>query len=247
CSVGIGPNKLLAKLASDLEKPDGFVVVRPGEEIDFLKDLPISRLWGVGERTAQKFRALGVSTIGELQGLTLDELVSKFGRPGRSLYNLARGIDPSPVVPERAARSIGHETTFTEDLTDREALKKTLFELSEEVARRLRGGGLRGGTVQLKVRFADFSTITRALTLPQPTDLAGRIWDAVEHLFEKHGRLQQGVRLVGVRVTGLIPGTLEQLQLFPDEQEERSLELERLIDELRGQFGDDALKWGRSL
>jgi len=243
CSVGVAPNKFLAKLASDLEKPDGFVVVHAGEEIDFLKDLPISRLWGVGERTARRLQDLGVSTIGQLQEVPLERLMNEFGKFGRALYELARGIDPRPVVPERGARSIGQERTFPEDLTDRNILKKILFTLSEGVAQRLRAERLKGKTVQLKVRFADFTTITRATTLARPTDLTERIWEEVEQLFDERVQLQQGVRLLGVRVSGLVAE--EPLPLFPEE--ERSAELERVIDELRERFGEDALRWGRSL
>jgi len=243
CSVGVAPNKFLAKLASDLEKPDGLVIVRAGEE--FLKDLPISRLWGVGERTARRLQGLGASTIGQLREFSLERLVHEFGRFGRTLYELARGIDKSPVVPEREARSIGQERTFAEDLTDREILKKILFALSEEVGRRLRAAGLKGGTVQIKVRFADFTTISRSATLPRPTELTERIFKEAERLFDGRVRLRQGVRLLGVRVSGLVTEEQEQLPLFPAEG--RSGKLERLIDELRERFGEDAIKWGRSL
>jgi DNA polymerase-4 len=173
CSVGVGPNKFLAKLASSLAKPDGFLVVREGEELAFLEDLPIERLWGVGEATAKRLRGLGITTVGQLRGLALEELLDKFGSLGRSLYELARGIDRSPVIPEREARSLGAERTFPEDLTDPEEMERVLFSLSEEVGRRLREERLKARTVQLKVRFADFTTITRALTLPQADRLRG--------------------------------------------------------------------------
>jgi DNA polymerase-4 len=199
----------------------------------------------VGERTARRLQDLGVSTIGQLQEVPLERLVSEFGKFGRTLYDLARGIDTSPVVPEREARSIGHERTFAEDFTDRAVLKKTLFALSEEVGRRLRAERLKGKTVQLKVRFADFTTITRAATLARPTNLTEHIWEEVERLFDERVQLRQGVRLLGVRVSGLAPEGQEELPLFPDEG--RSAELERLIDELRKRFGEDAIRWGRSL
>jgi len=243
CSIGVAPNKFLAKLASDLEKPDGFVVVRAGEE--FLKDLSISRLWGVGKGAARQLRGLGVSTIGQLRELPLERLLHEFGRFGQVLYNFARGIDPSPVVPEREARSIGQERTFAEDISDREVLKRILFKLSEEVGRRLRAAGLQGKTVQIKVRFADFTTITRTAALARPTDLGEGIYEEIERLFAERVQLRQGVRLLGVRVSGLVAAGQGRLPLFPDE--ERSAELERLVDELRERFGEDALKWGRSL
>jgi len=173
CSVGVAPNKFLAKLASDLEKPDGFVIVRAGEELPFLENLPVSCLFGVGEKTARRLQDLGLSTIGQLREVPLEKLVHEFGSFGRTLYNLARGIDPSPVVPEREVRSLGQERTFAEDISDGEVLKRALFELSEEVGRRLRAAGLKGRTVQVKVRFADFTTTTRSATLPRPTDSGG--------------------------------------------------------------------------
>jgi DNA polymerase-4 len=247
CSVGVGPNKFLAKLASSLAKPDGFLVVREGEELAFLEDLPIERLWGVGEATAKRLRGLGITTVGQLRGLALEELLDKFGSLGRSLYELARGIDRSPVIPEREARSLGAERTFPEDLTDPEEMERVLFSLSEEVGRRLREEGLKGRTVQLKVRFADFKTITRAKTLSRPTDLGREIFEEARRLLAERVQLRQGVRLLGVQVSGLIPKDQEQLPLFQDEKERRSAELERLIDEIRARFGEEALKWGRAL
>lgn len=247
CSVGVAPNKFLAKLASDLAKPDGFLVVREGEEFRFLRDLPIERLWGVGEATARRLRGLGISTIGELQALPLEELLARFGRLGGSFYELARGIDRSPVVPDRSARSLSQERTFPEDISDRVELKRVLFKLSEEVGQRLRGERLKGRTVQLKVRFADFSTITRATTLDRPTAMSERIFEEAERLFTERVELKQGVRLLGVQVSGLIGEAEEQLPLFQDEREARSAELERLIDELRARFGEEVLKWGRDL
>ncbi len=250
CSVGVGPNKFLAKLASTLSKPDGFLIVREGEELEFLKGLPVERLWGVGEATAKRLRRLGITTVGQLQKLPLEELLDKFGRLGKSLYELARGIDKSPVIPEREARSLGAERTFPFDLTDREEMERVLFSLSEEVGRRLRAEGLKGRTVQLKVRFADFTTLTRSATLPRPTDLGERLFEEAKRLLAEKVQLRPGglgVRLLGVQVSNLIPPGREQLPLFQDEQERRSAELERLIDELRARFGEEALKWGRTL
>lgn len=249
CSVGVAPNKFLAKLASTLSKPDGFLVIREGEELPFLRDLPVERLWGVGEATAKRLRSLGITTVGQLQMLPLEELLNRFGSLGRSLYELARGIDRSPVVPEREARSLGAERTFPEDLTDPEEMERVLFALSEEVGQRLREEGLKGRTVQLKVRFADFTTITRATTLPRPTDLGQRIFEEAKRLLAERvePHQAQGVRLLGVQVSHLIPAEREQLPLFQDERERRAAALERLIDEVRARFGEEALKWGRTL
>ncbi|MGQ9601262.1 MAG: DNA polymerase IV [Candidatus Bipolaricaulia bacterium] len=249
CSVGVGPNKLLAKLASALSKPDGLLIVREGEELEFLKGLPVERLWGVGEAMAERLRRLGITTVGQLQERPLEELVRRFGHSGYVLYELARGIDKSPVIPEHEARSLGQERTLPEDLTDLEEMERVLFSLSEEVGRRLREEGLKGRTIQLKVRFADFTTITRAATLPKPTDLGERIFEEAKRLLTERVQLRQGqgVRLLGVQVSHLIPAGREQLPLFQDEQERRAAELERLIDQLRARFGEEALKWGRTL
>ncbi|HIC95792.1 TPA: DNA polymerase IV [Candidatus Bipolaricaulota bacterium] len=254
CSVGLAPSKFLAKLASSLGKPDGFVVVPDEGEREFLRDLPVECLRGVGEVTTRRLRALGIRTVGQLRERSLEELSRRFGSGvGRTLYELARGIDRSPVLPEREARSLSAERTFPEDLTDWEEMEQVLFSLSEELGRRLRAEGLKGRTVQLKVRFADFSTITRARTLIRPTDLGQRIFEEARKLLMEKVKPAQsqsqgrGIRLLGVQVSGLIPKDQEQLPLFSDEREERTAELERLIDELRERFGEGVIRWGRSV
>jgi len=254
CSVGLAPSKFLAKLASSLGKPDGFVVVPDEGEREFLRDLPVECLRGVGEVTTRRLRALGIRTVGQLRERSLEELSRRFGSGvGRTLYELARGIDRSPVLPEREARSLSAERTFPEDLTDWEEMEQVLFSLSEELGRRLRTEGLKGRTVQLKVRFADFSTITRARTLIRPTDLGQRIFEEARKLLMEKVKPAQsqsqgrGIRLLGVQVSGLIPKDQEQLPLFSDEREERTAELERLIDELRERFGEGVIRWGRSV
>ncbi|MFQ5694300.1 MAG: DNA polymerase IV, partial [Nitrospinota bacterium] len=176
-SVGIATNKLIAKIASDLEKPDGLVEVRPGEELDFLAPLPISRLWGVGRKTEPRLRALGVRTIGDLRGLPLRTLRERFGLLGEHLHNLAFGRDDREVVPESAPKSIGNETTFSEDVSDPERLRKTLLALSEEVGARLRAEGCRGRTVTLKFRYEDFTTHTRSHTRKEVTDVDAEVFE----------------------------------------------------------------------
>jgi len=159
-SIGLAANKLVAKIASGLEKPRGFVVVPHGKEAEFLSLLPVEKLWGVGEVTAKSLHEMGVFTIGQLALLPTAQLETKFGRRGRDLHRQARGIDDSPVVVEREEKSLSREITFAQDIGDRRVLRKTLLSLSEDVARRLRKRGLRGRTVKLKLRYADFTTLT---------------------------------------------------------------------------------------
>ena len=175
-SVGVATTKLVAKVASDLRKPDGLVVVPPGEEAAFLAPLPIRRLWGVGEQTRAVLAEHGVRTIGDLAELPVDVLVRRLGAHGAILHERARGIDPSPVTGDVAAKSVSHEHTFDVDTADAEVIERTLLALSEGVASRLRAGGVRASTVAVKVRDSGFHTVTRQRTLPEPTDLADPIF-----------------------------------------------------------------------
>ena len=203
-SVGVAPNKFLAKIASDLKKPDALVVVEPDKVQEFLDPLPVERLWGVGKQSSKVFQRLGIRTIGQLRQWPLDVLQARFGSSGEHLWNLAHGRDDRPVVPEREAKSISHETTFERDIADMDVLRAWLVDLADQVGWRLRRHGLRGRTVQLKVRFADFSLITRSQTLPEPTDITDELWRAADDLLCQ--RLPAGhlpVRLVGMGVSGM--------------------------------------------
>ncbi|MDQ2965300.1 MAG: DNA polymerase IV, partial [Chloroflexota bacterium] len=175
-SVGVASTKLVAKIASDLRKPDGLVVVPPGDEAAFLAPLPISRLWGVGEQTAAALRDYGVRTIGELAALDPEILTRRFGKHGASLAARARGEDTDPVSDRAEAKSIGHEHTFDVDTADRETIERTLLAMAEGVAGRLRASGVKAGTITVKIRDSTFHTITRQRTLPAPTDLTDPIW-----------------------------------------------------------------------
>lgn len=170
-SVGVAPNKFLAKIASDLRKPDALVVVEPDKVREFLDPLPVQRLWGVGKQSSQVFERLGIRTVGQLRGWPLDAILARFGCSGEHLWNLAHGRDDRAVVTEREAKSISHETTFEWDIHDKDVLRAWLVDLVEQVGCRLRQHGLRGRTVHLKVRFADFSTITRSQTIPEPSNI----------------------------------------------------------------------------
>lgn len=247
-SVGIAPNKFLAKIASDLEKPDGFVVVEPGTEQQFLDPLPIGRLWGVGRATNREFEKLGVRTIGQLRALPDESLHAKFGRHGDHLWQLAHAIDPRKVVPDREAKSISHETTFATDIRDMEALRGWLLHLTELVAQRLRQHELRGSTVQIKVRYGDFQTVTRAESLPQPTNVTDEIWEVASRLLAT--RLPDRplkVRLLGVGVSNLGSAGSLQPTLFPDESHESHSRLDRAVDTIRERFGRTSLSRGTDL
>jgi DNA polymerase-4 len=242
-SVGVAPNKFLAKVASDIEKPDGFVVVRPGAVQQFLDPLPVGRLWGVGRVTGATFQRLGVETIGQLRQLPASTLEELFGRTGMQLWRLAQGIDERQVVPDREAKMISHETTFPHDIADMATLRAALVELTEQVGRRLRRNGLNGRTVHLKVRSADFATISRAVTLSRPTDVTQELWQAASELLtQRVPRENLPVRLLGVGVSGLQCGTSPQQQLFDREEHRRQGRLDAAADTIRDRFGAAAIQ-----
>jgi DNA polymerase IV len=196
-SLGVATNKLLAKIASDRDKPGGLTVVRPGEETAFLAPLPVSALWGIGPVTAQRLAALGVTTVGQLAQTPAETLSPAFGRQAPSMIRRAQGIDHRPVVAEHKAHSMSRERTFDRDLADPEALGQHLLKLSQGVAQRLRRAGLSAGTVALKIRYADFSTFSRQTSLSVPTDDEQVIYQAALTLFRR-AWTRRAVRLLGV-------------------------------------------------
>ena len=243
-SVGVARNKFLAKLASDLEKPDGLVVFPPEAVAGRLWALPVERLWGVGPRTAGHLHGLGLRKIGDLLEVPLSRLVSRLGANAAGhLTALARGIDERPVNPSREARSISEERTYARDLFDPKLIHRELLARAEGVSRELRDEGLQGWTVSIKVRTGDFTTWTRSITLPSPTHLAGEILGAARELFRDRIDLGgRGVRLLGVGISGL--ETLappEQPGLFPDPDREREERSARVEDAVRRRFGDGAI------
>jgi DNA polymerase IV len=204
-SVGIGSSKLMAKIGSDLDKPDGLVVVPPGAELDVLHPLPVTRLGGVGPATAERLRQVGVRTVADLAAKSLPDLVALAGRThGSGLYALARAEDDRPVVAEREAKSISQEETFERDLTDLAVLGREIDAMAARVGSRLRAAELSGRTVTLKLRRYDFTTITRSQTLPQPTDDPRVIAGIARRLLTEAGT-SGGLRLLGVGVSGLSP------------------------------------------
>src|SRR4051812_45622301 len=214
-SVGIGSSKLMAKLASDMDKPDGLVVVRPGTELDVLHPLPVTRLGGVGPATAERLHQVGVKTVGDLAAKSLADLVALAGRAhGTGLYALARAEDDRAVVPDREAKSVSAEATFERDLTDLAVLGREIDTMAARVGGRLRASAFSGRTVTLKLRRYDFTTITRSQTLPQPTDDVRQIAATARRLLAEAGT-QGGLRLLGVGVSGL--SVYAQGDLFAEE------------------------------
>lgn len=248
-SVGVAPNKFLAKVASDLEKPDGLVVF-PLQDVPIrLWPMPVERLWGVGPRTAERLRSAGVATIGAIARHPEGKLDGKIGRRlAHHLRQLARGEDHRAVESHRGARSISEERTYGINLTDPERIDRAMLERAVGVARQLRRKELVARTVHLKVRTGDFTTWTRSVTLPEATDLAECIVAAARDLFAHGIRLEgQGVRLLGVGVSGLQAQGAGQRELFPDPARQRAHRLAEAADEVRRRFGKDAVTRARLL
>ncbi|MFH0962831.1 MAG: DNA polymerase IV [Planctomycetota bacterium] len=245
-SVGVGPNKFLAKLASDLDKPGGFVVVTLEGTAQFLASLPVERILGVGKVGKKQLNDLGVWTIADVERVGARALAAKFGKWGQTLWELAHGRDDSEVVPDWEAKSIGRETTFEEDLTDWESLAEMTTELVEDVGRRLRREALKAKRLEVKVRWTDFQTTSRTKTLPEPTSSDRVLTEAaLGSLAEKWGRGGRAVRLVGVSASGLVKAQFEQPSLFPDEGRAARGRLEVTMDRIRDRFGADAIRRGR--
>ena len=253
CSVGVAPNKFLAKLASEAAKPTatpagprpgaGVVVVPPGGELAFLHPLPVRALWGVGPKTQQILDRLGIRTVGDLADFDERELVTALGDAnGRHLHRLAHAVDDRPVEPDLRPKSISHEETFARDHTTLATLRVEAVRMAEAVAQRLRRHGYAGRTVTIKVRFHDFRTITRSLTLPAAVDGGTEVARAAKGLLEQIDPAA-GVRLLGVGVTNLDEHGAVQLRL-DDAEAAGWHEATSAVDAIRDRFGDDAIKPG---
>lgn len=254
CSVGAASTKFLAKLASEAAKPTatldgvrpgpGVVVVPIGDELAFLHPLPVRALWGVGPKTQARLDRLGVTTVGDLAALPEPALVAAVGRAaGRHLHALSNGIDDRPVVADQVAKSVGHEETFAHDLHDRAALGRELTRLADGVGRRLRAEGNTGRTVVLKLRYGDFHTITRSVTLAAPTDSSHTLAVAARGLLDGED-VAAGVRLLGVSVTGLVAGGAHHQLGFDDLAGTGAAawsDVDGAADAIRERFGPDAI------
>lgn len=243
-SVGIAPNKLVAKIASDIEKPDGFVVVKPDEVRAFLSPLPIRRLWGIGKITAKRMKDLGIKTIGDFASFSEEDVKIIFGSNGYDLWQNAHGIDTRKVKNEHKAKSISNETTFQKDVTDPEVINSTLLGLSEKVGYRLRSNKYYGKTIFLKVRLSDFTTLRRNSTFSEPVNLSKTIFSEIKFLYDKLKIAGQPIRLLGVGLSQLCGDKEHQLALF-DFEDERRRKAEEAVDILKKRFGTD--KIGRGL
>jgi DNA polymerase-4 len=232
--------------------PQAICVVPPGEEATFLAPLPTIALWGVGPKTAEKLKALGIHTIGDIAAWLAADLARRFGQHGEDLARRARGSDDRPIVTERAAKSISQETTFARDVSDRATLERTLREQATEIAQQLRRKDLMGTTVKLKIRWPDFTTPTRQFTLPQPTDEPQEIAEAALRLFGQIWTGVQAVRLIGVGVSGL-GSPPRQLSLWDappapsPEQNARQRRLEMALAAIQARFGPGVVQRGSEL
>lgn len=253
-SIGVASNKLVAKIATEVGKktakgnrpPFALTVVPPGEEAAFLAPLPADMLWGVGPKTFARLSQLGIKTIGDIAGWPEAELARLFGENGRELAQHARGLDDRPIVTERETKSISQETTFARDVREDAVLEKTLRDLSAEVGRNLQKSNLAGATIKLKIRWPDFTTLTRQETLAGQTDQENEISKTAIALMHSVRKPGQPVRLIGVGVSNLGP-PIRQLSLWDlqPEQVEREQRMQQAVDELRRRYGDQVIHHGK--
>ena len=248
CSIGVASNKLVAKTANNIGKgrhraphpPRAIEVVMPGTEAAYLAPLPIRELWGVGAKTAEHMEQLDIHTIGDIARQTEQFMMHHFGKSGFDFWQRAQGIDTRPVEPEHDAKSISRETTFARDISDRDELQRVLRKLAEDVGRRLRREQISGATIQVKLRWHDFTTITRQTTLSHPTQDDKTIIDTALKLFRENWR-GQAVRLVGVGISNLEQAQ-RQLSLWESDESAKSRKLQSTLDDLRDRFGDQSVQ-----
>ncbi|HEY9473256.1 MAG TPA: DNA polymerase IV [Mycobacteriales bacterium] len=243
CSVGVASTKFVAKLASTCCKPDGLLVVPPPDVLAFLHPLPIFALWGVGERTGERLATLGLRTVGDLANAPVSTLRHTVGRAvGEHLHALAWGRDPRRVTPDGPDGSIGAEETFDTDVHDDRVIRRELLRLADRTATRLRAGGLHARTVSIKVRFADFTTITRCRTLDVPTDVSQEVYETARDLFVALRLGQARIRLVGVRAEGLLSAEKAPEQLRLGAREHGWKDADRAVDQATRRFGAGAVR-----
>jgi DNA polymerase-4 len=246
CSVGVAPTMFVAKLATNFAKPDGLHVVSADKVIEFLHPLPIGALWGVGEKTAEQLSRLGLVCVADIANTPVKTLARVIGQAAAEhLYELAWGRDPRIVTPNQAEKSIGAERTFDSDLDDPELLHAEFLDLSNKVAKRLRAAEYFARTITIKVRFADFTSVTRSKSLSSSTDLATEIYTTSKSLFDAMQLQRARVRLVGVRATGLVPASESAVQLEFSQRDSGWREAEHAIDQVSQKFGNSAVKPAR--
>jgi DNA polymerase-4 len=242
-SVGIGTCKVVAKIASTLCKPDGLLEIAPGEEQAFLNPLPIAKLPGVGEKTEQSLKEMGIKTIGELASLPLDTIEKRFGATGAVIHSYARGIDDREVEAPGEAKSISQQLTFARDTLDRNFLEANLHNLCQEVCQELRSQNKRAKCVAIRLRYADFKTITRQVTLKEASDVTRVVFATAQQLLSKTLAKQENpIRLIGIRISSLA-GEEKQLPMF-DSRVAKFGHLDQAVDKIRKKYGPTAIKTG---
>jgi nucleotidyltransferase/DNA polymerase involved in DNA repair len=241
-SVGIAPNKMTAKIASDYIKPNGLVEVKQENLLDFLHPLPVDKLWGIGKKTKNELHKIGIKTIGDLARRNIEELIERFGENGRHAWKLARGIDPRKVEAVDIIKSISNEHTFEKDVNDENTIKDALMQLSESVSWRLRKSDLKGKTITLKIRFSDFKTYTRSVTLEKSTNFIDEIYKNSTERLGEFDLKKKAVRLVGVRVSNLSEKDW-QTDLYEklSDKEKKTERLHRALDRIIDKFGKSAI------
>jgi DNA polymerase-4 len=251
-SLGVASNKLVAKIATDVGKsshdsdspPNAITVVSPAKEMEFLDPLPVEALWGVGPKTAAKLEQLGILTIGALARWPYEDLVKRFGKHGDMLSKYAHGIDNSPISTEHVIKSISRETTFTKDVRDEKYIDKIIKSLSENVSQRLKKSYMVGSTVRIKLRWSDFTSLTRQITLSIPTDDPSEIYSYSMKLLDTTWDRKRSIRLVGVGISNL---TTHKIQLSLWSATNKSQVIEKVITQLQDRFGSDIIHRGKNL
>ena len=240
-SVGIAETKFVAKIASTRCKPDGLLLIGPDQTVPYLHSLPVGALWGVGAKTKEVLAKMGISTVADVAATPVSSLKKVLGATGEHVHQLAWGIDPRPVTPVRLEKSIGAEETFATDTDDDALLRRELLRLSHRTAGRLRSSGMVARTVSLKLRFADFSTITRSRTVQTPVDSAQLLYAVALQLLESVGTRAMAVRLVGVRAEQLEEAARTSLQLSIDRRDDNWRVAEQVLDQVALKFGDKSV------
>lgn len=245
-SAGVAPSKFVAKIASDIDKPDGLTVVAPEKVRDFLDPLPIGKMWGVGKVSQEALARIGIRTFQDLSRLSVDFLEKKFGKYGPKMHELSMGIDDRDVITHQEVKSIGHEETFSEDILDIHLAQKELLTLARKVARRLRDEGVKGKTITLKTKYNDFVLITRSSTLHKTTDDGTILYKTACELLKKTETGKRPVRLLGISVSQLsMHGSNEQLSLFSSiKTDKKRKDLNITLDSLQDRFGEDIVRPG---
>jgi DNA polymerase-4 len=244
CSVGVAPNRFLAKIASDYKKPDGLTVIHPDQVADFIDRLPIGKVPGIGPKTQPKVAEFGIRFLGDIRKFPEPTLASIFGSYGRRLLELSRGIDPTPVTPDAPAKSVSSECTLEEDTREKSALTRCLLEQAEEVAAGLRSEGVKARTVVLKIKHADFRLCTRRTTFTLPTQSSKELYRQALRLLEEY-RITQKIRLIGLGATGFVPADApRQQELFAGEERSREgwEKVDRTVETIKSKFGDKVIQ-----